>query len=75
MASEATPSATNPKMAELCNQTAQLSAHHTYTEDGYFKHPHTSNIDGDKWLDIGWFFLVVGNRLVFAWFWHQRTSD
>jgi hypothetical protein len=46
MAFEATPSAPDPKMMELCNQTAQLSAHYTCAEDGYFKHPHTSIIDG-----------------------------
>ena len=35
------------------------------TEDGYFKCPHTSIIDGDKRLESGWFFVGfgVGGRL------------
>ncbi len=53
MASKTMPSATNPKMTELCNQTAQTSAHHACAEDGHFKHPHTPIIDGDKLLDSG----------------------
>ncbi len=60
MASNATPSAVNAKMTELCNQTAQLSTHHTCAEDGYFKHPQTPIIDGDKWLDSGCFLLGFG---------------
>jgi hypothetical protein len=59
MATKAIPSVPNPKMTELCNQTAQLSAHHTCAEDGYFKHHHTSIIEGDKWLDSDWFLLLV----------------
>ncbi len=60
MASEATPITANPKMMEVCNQTAQSTAHHTCAQDGYFKHPHTPIIDGYKWLDSGWFFLGFG---------------
>jgi hypothetical protein len=26
-------------------------------EDGYFKRTHTASIDGDIWLDNGWFFV------------------
>jgi hypothetical protein len=60
MAFKATPSAANPKMMEQCNQTAQSSSHHTSVEDGYFKHPHTPIIDGDKWSNSGWFLLAFG---------------
>jgi hypothetical protein len=65
MASKATPSATNLKMMELCNQTAQLSAHYSCAEDGYFKHPHMPTIDKDKWLDSGLLLLGfgIGRRL------------
>jgi hypothetical protein len=27
------------------------------TEDGYFNHPHTTSIDGDKRSDSGWIFV------------------
>ncbi len=60
MASKATPNAANPKMTELYNKTAQSSAYHACTEDEYFKHPHTPIIDGNKWLDSGWFLLGFG---------------
>ncbi len=28
--------------------------------NGYFKRPHTTNIDGDKRSDSGWFFVGFG---------------
>jgi hypothetical protein len=60
MASKATPSATNPKMTELYNQSAQSSAHQTCAENGCFKHPHTLIIDEYKWSNSGWFLLGCG---------------
>ena len=36
----ASPSATHPKMVELCNHTAQASSHHACAEDGNLKHCH-----------------------------------
>ncbi len=57
MASAASPSAANPKMVELCNHMAQASSPHGCAEDGYFKPLHPPNIDGDIWLDMGWFFV------------------
>jgi hypothetical protein len=67
MASGATPSATNPKMKELvCKQTAQLSAHHTFAEDGY-----TLNIARCLVLTEN----VVRYWLFLAWIWHRQMSD
>jgi hypothetical protein len=60
MASAASPSTANPKMAELCNHTAHASSHYACTEDGYFKRPILQNIDGDIWSDSGWFFVGFG---------------
>ncbi len=60
MAFKATPSAANPNMMELCNQTAQSYANHAHAEDGYFKHSHMPINDGYKWLDSGWFLLSFG---------------
>ncbi len=57
MASAASPSAADPKMADLCNLTAQASSSDGCTEDGYFKRPVQPNIDGDIWLVSGWVFV------------------
>ena len=54
----------NPKMAELCNHTAQASLHHAFAKDGRLKYPNLPNIDGDIWWD--WW-------LVFCWFWGWRA--
>jgi hypothetical protein len=65
MASAASPSAADPKMAELYNHMAQASLHYTCAEDGCLKYPNLPNIDGGIWLDMGWFFVgfVVGGPL------------
>jgi len=64
MASAASPSTTNPKMADLCNHTAQASSSDGCAEDWCFKRPIQPNIDGDIW-SVSWsvsgrFFLVFG---------------
>jgi hypothetical protein len=58
MASTASPSAADPKMADLCNHMAQASSSKGCAEDGYFKRPIQPNIDGDIWLGSGW--ICVG---------------
>jgi hypothetical protein len=60
MASAASPSTANPKMAELCNHTAQASFSHECAEDGCLKCPIPPNIDGDIWSDSGWVFVGFG---------------
>ena len=57
MASAASPSAADPKMADLCNHTAQASSSDGFSEDGYFKRPIQPNIDGDIWSVSGWVFV------------------
>ena len=53
----------DPKMAELCNHTAQASLHRACAKDGHLKCPNLPNIDGDIWWDL-W--------LVFCYFWVGR---
>ncbi len=62
MASAASPSTTNPKMADLCNHMAQASSSYGFAEDGHF----TSNVPFSQILmEIsGW--SVVGFLLVFG---------
>jgi len=63
MISAASPSATDPKMNESLVHLAQMSSAHACAQDGYFKRPHPTIIDGDIRLDSGWFlggFGVVG---------------
>jgi hypothetical protein len=60
MASAASPRAADPKMVESPASMAHASSSYACTEDGYFKRPHTASIDGDIWLDSGWFFVVFG---------------
>ena len=48
MASDASPRAANPKMVESPASMARASSSYdACAEDGYFKHLHTANIDGD----------------------------
>jgi len=65
MVSDASPGAANPKMNESCvhTDTAQRSSDRACAQDGNFKCPHPTIIDGDIWSDSGWFlggFGVVG---------------
>jgi len=64
MVSDASPGATDPKMNESFVHMARASSHSAFAQDGYFKHPHPTIIDGDMWLDSGWFldgFGVLGH--------------
>ena len=66
MVSDASPGTADPKMnesfvhtAHTCSECARARA-----QDGYFKRPHPTNIDGDMGSDSGWFmggFGVVGH--------------
>ena len=60
MTSAASPRAADPKMVESPASIAHASSSYACAEDGYFKHPHTASIDGDIWLDSGWFFVGFG---------------
>jgi hypothetical protein len=64
MASAASPRADDPKMMEPASM-AHASFSYTCAEDGYFKRPGMMSIDGDIWLESGWFFVGfgVGGRL------------
>jgi hypothetical protein len=60
MASTASPKAADPKMVESPASMAHASSSYACAVDGYFKRPHTVNIDGDIWLDSGWFIVGFG---------------
>jgi hypothetical protein len=66
MVSDASPGSADPKMNKTFVHTAHTYSELARTQDGYFKHPHPTIIDGD---------IVVGQRLVFGWFWGCGTSD
>jgi hypothetical protein len=57
MASTASPRADDPKMVKLPASMVHVSSSYACAEDGYFKRPHMTSIDGDKRLDSGWFFV------------------
>ena len=64
MVSDASPGTTDPKMNEPFVHTAHTSFERARAQDGYFKHPHPTIIDGDMRWDSGWFlgdFGVVGH--------------
>jgi hypothetical protein len=65
MASVASPRADDPKMVESPASMVHASSSYACAEDGYFKRPHMTSIDGDKRSDNGWFFVGfgVGGRL------------
>ncbi len=65
MASAASPRAEDPKMMKSPVSMVHASSSYACAEDGYFKRPDTISIDGDIWLDSGWFFVGfgVGGRL------------
>ena len=48
----------NTKIVKLFYHAAQVSVHHTCTEDGYLQRPHPPIIDGDnrvdRWIVVGW---------------------
>jgi len=55
MVSDASPGVTDPKTNESFVHMAGASSHRAFTQDGYFKRPHPTIIDGDMWSDSGWF--------------------
>ena len=64
MVSDALPGTADPKMNESFIHTAHTSSDRARAQDGYFKRPHPTIIDGDMWSDSGWFlggFGVVGH--------------
>jgi hypothetical protein len=65
MVSNASPGTGDPKMNKSFVHTAQMSSDRACAQDGYFKRPHRTIIDGDKGSDSGWFFVGfgVGGRL------------
>jgi hypothetical protein len=65
MASAASPRAADPKILELSPSTVHASFSYACAQDGYFKHPHMTSIDGDKRLDSGWILVgfSIGGRL------------
>jgi hypothetical protein len=60
MVSDHSPSATDPKMNESLVHLAQTSSAHACAQDGYFKRPHPTIIDGDMLSDSGWFLVGFG---------------
>ena len=65
MKATASPRAANPKMVKSPASMTQVSSSFACTEDGYFKHSHTTSFGGDKRSDSGCFFVGfgVGGRL------------
>jgi hypothetical protein len=65
MVSAASPRAANPKILESPPSMVHASFSNACAQDEYFKHPHMTSIDGDKWLDSGWILVGfdVGRRL------------
>ena len=64
MVSDASPDTANPKMNKSYVHTAHTSSNRACAQDGYFKRPHLTIIDGDIWFDSGWVlggFVVVGH--------------
>jgi hypothetical protein len=61
MVYDASPGTADPKMNESFIHTAQMSSDRACAQDGYFKRPHPTIINGDKRSDIGWF--CVGFRV------------
>jgi len=62
MVSDASPGTADPKIDESFVHTAQMSSDRACAQDGYFKHPHPTIIDGDKRSDSGWFDLALKSK-------------
>jgi len=60
MESDASPGTADPKMNESFVHTRQMSSDCACAQDGYFKLPHPTIIDGDKRSDSGWFCVGFG---------------
>jgi hypothetical protein len=64
MVSDASARLTNPKVNGLIVHTAETFSNRACAQDGYFKCPLPTIIDGEIPLDRGWFlvgFWVVGH--------------
>ncbi len=55
MVSDASPGTADPKMNESFVHTAHSSSDRARAQDGYFKRPHPTIIDGDMRWDSGCF--------------------
>jgi hypothetical protein len=60
MVSDASPGTPDPKIKETFVHTAQMSSERACAQDGYFKCPHSTIIDGDKRSNSGWFCVGFG---------------
>jgi hypothetical protein len=60
MVSDASPGTADPKMNESFLHIAQMSSDRACAQDGYFKRPHPTIIDGDMRSDSGWIFVGFG---------------
>ena len=60
MVSDASPGIADPKMNESFVHTAHTSSDRARAQDGYFKRPHPTIIDGDIRSDSGWFWVGFG---------------
>ena len=64
MVSDASLGTADPKMNESFVHTAHTYSDRASAQDGYFKRPYPTTIDGDMWSDSGRFwggFGVVGH--------------
>ncbi len=60
MVSDASPGIPNPKMNKSFVHLAHTAFDRACTQDGYFKRPHPTIIDGDMRSDSDWFFGGFG---------------
>ncbi len=65
MVSNASPGTATLKMNEYFVRMAHMSSDCACTQDGYFKRPHLTIIDGDMRWESGWFWggFGVGGHL------------
>ena len=59
MVSNASPGAADIKTNELFVHMAHASSHSAFAQDGYFKCPHPTIIDGDIWRTVVGFLVVL----------------
>jgi hypothetical protein len=60
MVFDASPGTADPKMNESFVHTAQMSSDCACAQDGYYKRPHLTIINGDKRWDSVWFCVGFG---------------
>ena len=63
MVSIALPGTAAPNVNESLIHMAQVSSYYACAQDGYLKHPHPTNIEGDmRWEGVGfWVILELGD--------------